>query len=318
MKGKFFELFKKNKKIKIGMIAVVLAVILGIAGSYEISKIPELPVYTADPVMEMTIEEEEVPLAAKTTVTTTTSKKTTVKKQTLSKKATKTYSKTLPTTTKTTLKTTKSSTKTVKKQTTIKTTIKENYYKNKKYKKVTTTVVTTVKTTTIPIVKTTATSISTPSKKRYEVSVDKIAPKMKANVRQAFKKLGFKVYIDSSVSYSGYFDPMNRRIILREEDDTIYHELGHFLAFISGNKDTKSSFIKIYNAEKKKYTGNNKAYVIQNSTEYFAESVKDYVLTGSALKKARPKTYTAVKDAFSVVTTERVNKLKEVYSVIWE
>lgn len=304
MKGKFLELVKKSSKLKISVVAAI-AVVIGCIGIYEYSQVPELPIYTADPVIAVTIEEEEVPLASKSTTTTKTSKSVSTKTETLSKKSTKTYTKSLGTTTKTTTKTTKNTAKTVKTQTTVKTTQIENYYKNKKYKKVTTTKLTTVKTTT-----TTANTI-------YEVSIDKIAPKMNVKIRNAFTTLGFKVYIDNSVNYAGYFDAKNRAITLKAEDDTIYHELGHFLAFVSGNTDTTSSFKSIYNAEKSKYKGTNKSYVIQNSSEYFAESVKEYVLSGASLKNSRPKTYAAITSAINKVTTTQVNKVKMVYAVCW-
>ena len=41
----------------------------------------------------------------------------------------------------------------------------------------------------------------------------------------------------------------------------------------------------------------NKAYVTQNASEYFAESVKDYILNNAALKSTRPQTYAAVQNA---------------------
>lgn len=305
MKGKILELIKKSKRFRIGATAVALAAVIGTIGGLELAQVPDLPVYSADPITEVTIVEEEVPLAS--TTTTTTSKKTTTKKKNLSKKSKKTYTKNLGTTSKKTTKTTKSSTKTVKKQTTVKTNIKEYYYKNKKYKNVKTTVTTTVKTTTTPV-----------KQAKYEVDIDKIAPKLDKNVRDAYKTLGFKIVVDSSVNYSGYFDAQNRTITLKKEDDTVYHELGHFLAFVSGNTDTSSAFKSVYNSEKSKYDGKNKAYVIQNSSEYFAESVRDYVLSNSSLKSGRPKTYSAVQAAFGKVTTAQVKKLQLVYSKIWK
>ena len=105
---------------------------------------------------------------------------------------------------------------------------------------------------------------------------------------------------------------------MKKEDETIYHELGHFLAFISGNTDTTAAFQAVYNKEKSKYTGTNKSYVIQNSSEYFAESVKDYTLTASSLKSARPQTYSAVQAALKKVTTAQIKKLQVVYAAVWK
>ena len=43
-------------------------------------------------------------------------------------------------------------------------------------------------------------------KAKYEVSVTKVAPKADTRVISAFQTLGFKVYVDASVSYAGYLD----------------------------------------------------------------------------------------------------------------
>jgi hypothetical protein len=266
-----------------------------------------------DPVLETSIEEEETPLASSPKVTTTskTSTKTTTKNVTLKTASTKSYTKTLPTTSKTTTKTTKKdSNTTVKTQTTVKTAVTEKYTKKSKKKVVTTKVTTTVKTTTTVQVAQEASNAS------YEVDVTKLAPKMDTKVISAFQTLGCKIVIDSSVNYSGYFEAKSKKITLKKEDDTVYHELGHFLAFIAGNFDTTNSFKAIYSAEKSKYTGTNKAYVTQSSSEYFAESVRDYILNKDALKSARPQTYAAVEQALSKVTTAQVAKIKLVLSAL--
>ena len=49
------------------------------------------------------------------------------------------------------------------------------------------------------------------------------------------------------------------------ENETIYHELGHFLAFVAGNVDRTSDFAAVYNSEKSKFTGINRSYATQNS-----------------------------------------------------
>ena len=203
----------------------------------------------------------------------------------------------------------KRGTTTIKTDTTVQTNTSEKYT-NKSIKKVVTTkVTTTVKTTT------TVKPVAAAAKKPYELQVAKAAPKMDSKVISAYQTLGLEVWVDSSVSYAGYFDAKNKKITLKADDDTIYHELGHFLGFISGNYDVSSEFVAIYKAEKDNYTGYNKTYVVQNSAEYFAESVKDYMLNKSALKSARPKTYDAVEKALSKVTTAQVNKMKLILSL---
>lgn len=85
---------------------------------------------------------------------------------------------------------------------------------------------------------------------KYSVSnIASIAPKMDSRVLKAYKKLGFTVTIDPSVNYGGCFNAHSRSIILRFEDETIYHELGHFLAFVAGNVDRTSDFAAVYNSE---------------------------------------------------------------------
>ena len=83
-------------------------------------------------------------------------------------------------------------------------------------------------------------------------------------VAEAYKKLGFTVTIDPSVNYGGCFNAHSRSIILRFENETIYHELGHFLAFVAGNVYRTSDFAAVYNSEKSKFTGINRSYATQN------------------------------------------------------
>lgn len=163
----------------------------------------------------------------------------------------------------------------------------------------------------------TATTKSTVVKKY--VKVNKVAPKANKKVRDAFNKLGFKIYINSTVkNYTGYFNARDRKITLIASDNTVYHELGHFLAFVVGNADQTAAFKKIYNAEKSKVTAFNKAYVTQNASEYFAESFKDYTLNNSKLKSTRPKTYAAIKSALSKLTNAQVAKIQKIYGPLWK
>lgn len=324
-KQRFLEVIK-TKKFAAGCAALALALVIGsVTMVQQSSKIPELPSYT-DPVMEVSIEDEETPLASEPKVTTKTTKKTTKKNVTMKTAATKTYTKKLPTTRKTTTKSQKKSNQTVNTQTTVLTAATEKYTKKSKIKVVSTTVTTTVKTTTTSNTNENFTSspVGTSTVKatnktgKYEASASKLAPLMDSRVISAYDKLGFKLAIDSSVSYAGYFDARTRMITLQMEDNTVYHELGHFLAFISGNTDKTSSFTAIYNQEKSKFTGVNKAYVTQNSSEYFAESMKDYCLNPGALKSTRPKTYAALTEALDKVTDAQVNKVLTVYGPVWK
>ena len=322
MKKKITELLKK-RRVAAGLTAIVLAVAVGsVAVVQQKSQVPELPVYT-DPEMETNIEEEETPLADKPVVKTTTSKKTTTKKVKMKKAAAKTYTKELPATSTTSKKTAQTSSASVVTKTTVVKKIEEKYTKKSKVKVVTTVATTTVTTTTTAKAGAStgvnsATTVNNNSGVTGTVEVGQLAPKEDSRVLTAYRTLGFKVNVDPSVSYSGYFNARNRQITLKKVNETIYHELGHFIAFIAGNVDTTSEFKTIYNQEKSLYTAYNKAYVTQNSSEYFAESAKEYVLNPGALKAARPKTYEAVRSAVESITDERIAKIQKYYGAIWK
>lgn len=326
MKKQKISEFIKTKKFAAGCAVLALALVIGsISIVQKSSKVPELPTYT-DPVLEVSIEDEETPLASAPKVTTNTTKKTTKKNVTMKKAAAKTYTKSLPAIKKTTTKTQQKNNETINTQTTVLTAITEKYTKKSKVKVVSTTVTTTVKTTTTSSagdIYTSASTGGTTSQSavktgKYETSIGKLAPLMDSRVISAFDKLGFKLSIDSSVSYAGNFNAKTRTITLQTENDTVYHELGHFLAFISGNTDKTSAFTTIYNQEKSKFTGVNKAYVTQNSSEYFAESMKEYCLDPGALKSVRPKTYAALTEALGKVTDTQINKILTVYAPVWK
>ena len=325
MKKKIVELLKK-RKVAAGLTAVVLAVAVGGTAVVQQNQVPELPSYT-DPVMETTIEEEETPLASQPKVNTKTSKSTSTKKVTMKKAATKSYVKALPATSTTSKRTSETSNATVVTQTTVVKNVTEKYTKKSKVKVVTTAATTTITTTTTDKTGTTGTtgtttavttSTSASSSVKGAIDVGQYASKADSRVLTAYRTLGFTAEVNPSVSYSGYYDTRNRKITLRKLDDTIYHELGHFVAFISGNTDQTAAFKAIFAQEKALYTAYNKSYVTQNSAEYFAESFKEYTLNPAALKSARPKTFEAVQEAVSKFTDDRIAKVQKTYSVVWK
>lgn len=328
MKKMNLKNFFMKKKVAAGCIAAAALITAGsFAMVWQDSQVPELPNYT-DPVVEQTIEDDDTPLASQPKVTTKTTKssKTTKKNIKLKAAATKTYTKKLPTTKKTTNKTTKKNqTTTIKTTTTVQTDTSRKYTKKSKNVVQTQKVTTTVQTTTTVVaaasttVNATTAGSTTAKKEKYTVSnVASIAPQMDSRVLNAFTKMGFTVIVDPSVSYAGYFDGRSRTITLKVEDDTIYHELGHYLAFIAGNVDKNAAFASVYNSEKSKFTGVRKAYATQNASEYFAESVLEYTENPSVLKAQRPQTYEAITNALSKVTDAQVNKIMNVYKVIWK
>lgn len=304
---KFAEVLKKRKITAIVCLVLLAAVGYGIWYVQDMRNAVEIASSHVDPELEASLEEEETPLAAAPQVTTKTTKssKTTKKTVTLSKAATKTYTSKLPNKTKKTTKTVKkNATTTVKTETTVLTQVTEQYTKASKKKAVTTKVTTTVKTTT------TVKAATQTSNKPSTTTVEKSASKMNAKIKDAWTKMGFDIIIDPSVSYSGYFDARNKKMTLRADDDTIYHEMGHFLGFMAGNYDTGSKFKAVYNEESGKYSGYNKAYVTQNASEYFAEALRDYTLNPAALKSSRPKTYAAIEEAISKLTSSQITKMQ--------
>lgn len=304
-----------TRKLSIILSCVILVSCVGGVYWYNRSLVPELPESVIDTWDDdgVIVPEEEVPLAAEPKTTTKTTTRTTKKTVRMSKAASRTYSKNRPAVSK---KSSSSSSKTsngvktvTAKNTTVKTAITDKYTKKSKNKVVVTKTTTTVKTTV------TATKVQNKAEVTNLSAVDNsVAGTLDARVSKAFTELGFKVTINPNAPYAGYFNAASQSITLKKENNTLYHEMGHFLAFIAGNVDKTSSFVSVFNGEKGKYTASNKAYVIQNSSEYFAESFKNYTENPSALKASRPKTYAAIVNALNKVTDSQINKIKTVYT----
>lgn len=340
MKGKKLTEWLANKKVVSSCAAIALAAVIGGVSLFSgVGETPEFPSYT-DPIMETSIIEDETPLASqpKTTVKTTSSTKTTRKTVKLKKASKKSYTKKLKTKTKVTNKTNKSGNTTVDTKTTVVTKATAKYTKKSKKKVVTSKITTTVQTTTTQQVsianetavsttssgtsvsQATAAASSSQNQSKYEANVANVASvagKMDNRVIAAYQQLGFKLVVDPSVNYSGYFDARSRSITMKQIDDSVYHELGHFLAFIAGNVDKTASFQSIFAAEKANVTAFNKAYVTQNASEYFAESVKDYILNNASLKSTRPQTYAAVQNALNQITDAQIAKIQKIYGAFW-
>lgn len=323
MKKRFFQEHKGILK-KAG--CLVLAAVVagtGIAVYQQTQKkdIPELVTFVDPDIASVT--EDEVPLASgsKTTrkVQTRNSTKTVKtkqkakKSQTTTKKSRKNSSST---------KKTKSQKISTKKEivTTVKTTVKKNSNIKKIYTKVVTTTITTtqtLKTASSGTASQTGTAVSSDAQ-AGTYGIRSVAPLCDARVLSAWDKMGGKIVVDPKVSYAGCFNASKRTITLRRMSSTVYHEIGHFVEFAGGTSPVKKLIAEAYNAEKSRYTASNKAYVLQNSSEYFAESFKNYCENPGALKSARPKTYEAIVQALNNITDSRMNSLIAVYSSVWK
>lgn len=329
MRKKFFEGHRGMIK-KLGCLALAAVIAgTGMVTYRNTTDIPELVTFV-DPEVSQ-VEEDAVPLASKSKTTKKVTRKTTTHKTTMAKKAKKSKTTTKKTT-KNSTKTTANSLQKVKTNTKVVTTVKTQTKKNSKIKTTRTNVVTTVTTTTTQLEKkqysknnkTTAAAQSAAQKNSNTTvqagtyNIRTYAPAADARVLNAFEKIGCKLVVKPNVSYSGCFDARNRSITLKKMDSTVYHELGHFVEFVGGTSAVKKSIASAYSAEKSKYTAFNKAYVLQNSSEYFAESFKNYCENPAALKQARPKTYEAINQALQNMTDSRVNTLIGVYKAVWK
>ena len=328
---------KRNKLVRFGGIALAAAVL--VTGTWYTGQetddlsIPQIVEYVDTEDGSIVIPEEEVPLATKPTVKVKKTTRRKVKKSKLKKKAKKTAKSTKRSKKSKTVKK-ENSKKKVATDTTVLTTVVSATKKNSKVKTVTTTVETTVKTTTTNKPKrssseaaasantatanTAASAAQSTSSDEMQivsnVTVRSMAPRADANVLNAFENLEFKIEINPTSSYSGYFSVKAHNIILKKSSgDTIYHELGHFVGWLAGNVDTSSEFVAIYNKEKSALQSANYQYLTKSSAEYFAESYKDYVLSPQNLQSSRPETYEFVKNAVSRITDARVTNIKSAY-----
>ena len=328
---------KRNKLVRFGGIALAAAVL--VTGTWYTGQetddlsIPQMVEYVDTEDGSIVIPEEEVPLATKPTVKVKKTTRRKVKKSKLKKKAKKTAKSTKRSKKSKTVKK-ENSKKKVATDTTVLTTVVSATKKNSKVKTVTTTVETTVKTTTTNKPKRSSSEVaasantatantaasaaqSTSSDEMQIVSnvtVRSMAPRADANVLNAFENLEFKIEINPTSSYSGYFSVKAHNIILKKSSgDTIYHELGHFVGWLAGNVDTSSEFVAIYNKEKSALQSANYQYLTKSSAEYFAESYKDYLLSPQNLQSTRPQTYEFVKNAVSRITDARVTNIKSAY-----
>lgn len=263
---------------------------------------------------EIVAGEEEVPLASAPKVSVKKSTKTTTKKKTLKKAAKKT---------KTTTKK-----KTSKKKSTKKTATK----KKSKVQTIRTTVVTTVKTTTQTFGTTTTTTTNNAASVGASTAVSSsgfaiskfsdIKGHVDSKVYDAFVNLGFEFKINSALATTGVFSTKNHNIQLkRGQSSYLLHELGHFVSALKGRNgkkiDQSSEFTRIYNEEKSAYVGNNKAYVTQDTAEYFAESFRDYTENPSALKSQRPETYSYISKMVSSLSSSDVKAFRNAYGWYW-
>ena len=331
----------KNKKFVAGCAAIAVAAVVATV-SFNVNRGPEIPwpetteENEADivPLSPVVLKPDGTPLSDKPVTTTKTKKSTKTSKKTVTLKtaSTRTYTKNLGTKTTKDSKIEKEGNTTTKTDTTVATNTVEKYTKKSKKKIVTTKVTTTIKTTTTVepaaasggaqdggnATETQQSTASSSSNQVSELNVRSLAPLMPTNVLDAYESLGFKVVVNPSVSYAGYFNAKDQSITLKAANDTIYHELGHFIAFIAGNVDTTSNFKTVYGNEKNAFPGVNKTYACQSPSEFFAESMRVFILQKAQLKSACPNTSAALDAAINKITDSQVAYVKKIYGGYWK
>lgn len=181
--------------------------------------------------------------------------------------------------------------------------------KGSKKRTIKTVVQTTIKTTTVELSQMSGVSGTT---------LRTLGSQADGKILNAFEDLKFKMVIDKNAEATGVFSVKNHKIALQSaRSSVLLHELGHFANFLAGDKVGTSQWKSIYNAEKNKYDGYNKAYAIKSASEYFAESYKDYKEHPSALRSKRPRTYQFVKSTIDGITDSDVQNIKDTYGEYW-
>ena len=299
-----------KKKVMVGLVSVVVAVALVFGGvtfynnrqqeKFEKQMASYESVDTMQHPSEATtsIDGIQVPLGKKPKVTTKKTTKKSTRIQKLKKKASRSKITTRRTTTSQNHSRRKVvNTKVVKTQ------------KGSKKRTIKTVVQTTIKTTTVELSQMSGVSGTT---------LRTLGSQADGKILNAFEDLKFKMVIDKNAEATGVFSVKSHKIALQSaRSSVLLHELGHFANFLAGDKVGTSQWKSIYNAEKNKYDGYNKAYAIKSAFEYFAESYKDYKEHPSALRSKRPRTYQFVKSTIDGITDSDVQNIKDTYGEYW-
>lgn len=296
-----------KKKVMVGLVSVVVALALAFGGvtfynnrqqeKFEKQMASYESVDTMQHPSEATtsIDGIQVPLGKKPKVTTKKTTKKSTRIQKLKKKASRSKITTRRTTTSQNHSRRKVvNTKVVKTQ--------KDYDKKGSKKR-------TIKTTTVELSQMSGVSGTT---------LRTLGSQADGKILNAFEDLKFKMVIDKNAEATGVFSVKSHKIALQSaRSSVLLHELGHFANFLAGDKVGTSQWKSIYNAEKNKYDGYNKAYAIKSASEYFAESYKDYKEHPAALRSKRPRTYQFVKSTIDGITDSDVQNIKDTYGEYW-
>ncbi|MDO4556963.1 MAG: hypothetical protein Q4B70_17770 [Lachnospiraceae bacterium] len=99
--------------------------------------------------------------------------------------------------------------------------------------------------------------------------------------------------------------------------DTLLHEVGHFVNFLTLGTVNSTEFKSIYNSEK---DAAKKFYRIPSYTtgaigEYYAESFRMYYTDNAKLKSKCPKTYNFMVKTINSIDNNTIQHTKDVYGL---
>ena len=317
--------FVHRRSIVAGLLGILSGALL--FGLAEFVGRPEEPVPADKVDTIITFERDQTPLAAAPTVEKKVTGSTSTRKVVLSKAAERTCTRNLPEKTSTTTESTTTSDSRIRTATTVEVKTTEKYTRGSRKKVVKTRTRTTVITTTFRKASTGkqgggmaaggCASLGNPSVRYF--SVYSLAPGMKSHILNAFDSLGFQVVVDPSLAQGeGGFAARKRTITLaREDSEEIYHELGHFLAFVAGNADDTSGFRSVFQKEKASFRGSRRGVACTDASEFFAECTREYILHPTELLTSCPRAYEAVEAAIGKVTIAQVAKISKTYARVW-
>ena len=97
----------------------------------------------------------------------------------------------------------------------------------------------------------------------------------------------------------------------------ILHEMGHFVSELNNGAGKSKNFASVYKAEKSKYKGSQRSYILSTSEEYFAQSFAEYSSNPRTLKKQRPKTYNYIRSKINAINQSLINDMYRAYSWAW-
>ncbi|MBR2765414.1 MAG: hypothetical protein IKE03_05480 [Blautia sp.] len=150
-----------------------------------------------------------------------------------------------------------------------------------------------------------------------DAQLRRIAGRLPVKILNAFKKYNFKVIVSPGMSESGKFDEMGGIIRIRDlHSPEIYHEMGLFLAFASLYPVSSDDYEAIIREETDNYWWSRPDLIRKNSSEYFAESLKEYAFHPAAFEKVCPKSVQAVKQAIKDLSSEDSEIMMALYGHI--